>query len=97
MEVPERPDHSIAAPSDSYLPFSIYSVASLNLLAATKAKSTNAYSQARQYTDVGMLLMHTHTHAMLMLTLTHTPLVYLSHTPTIHSLTLTIRHRTTRA
>jgi hypothetical protein len=55
-QVSEREDHTIPAPSTSYLPFSVYTVASLNLLAATKAKSANAYHQSRQYTDLGMSL-----------------------------------------
>ena len=56
-EVTPRKDHTVPAPSNSYLPFSVYTVASLNLLAAAKAKSANAYHQARQYTDVGMSLV----------------------------------------
>ena len=52
-----RKDHTVPAPSNSYLPFSVYTVVSLNLLAAAKAKSVNAYHQARQYTDVGMSLV----------------------------------------
>ena len=54
-EVIPRVDHTVPAPSTSYLPFSLYTVASLNLLAAAKAKAANAYLRARQYTDVGML------------------------------------------
>lgn len=51
--VAQRDDHSFPANSTSYLPFSVYSVASLNMLAASKAKSTNAYVEAMQFTDFG--------------------------------------------
>lgn len=55
--VPQRDDHTVPANSTSYLPFSVYSVASLNLLAATKAKGTNAYVQAMQFIDVGKTIL----------------------------------------
>lgn len=40
-----------------FLPYTVMSVVELNLLAATKAKSTNSFHQALKYVDAGMYML----------------------------------------